>query len=57
MCGMFMMNKKRKKTIATVVAVVLSFGLLLSAVAGYFSTTGYNYNYSSLPQTPTSSQK
>ncbi len=33
---MFMMSKKTRKTIAAVVAVVLSIGLMLSAMAGYF---------------------
>ncbi len=46
---MFMMNKKRKKTFASVIALILCLGLVLSVVAGYFSFTGYNYNYNSLP--------
>ncbi len=46
---MFMLSRKRKKTIAIVVSVVLSLMFMLSVVSGYFSSAGYLYNFNSLP--------
>ncbi len=37
---MFMMSKKRKKSVAVVVSLVLAIGFLFSIVVGLFS--GYN---------------
>ena len=33
---MFMMSQKRKRAISAVIAIVLSLGLMVSAMAGYF---------------------
>jgi len=47
---MFMMSRKRKKLIVTVVAVFISFIFLLSVVAGNLSSNVYTYdNSKSLP--------